>query len=112
MEPLIFIMVPGLAGGLAIALFLRHRLRKPDAPADPFDREGFSIDVINMAHIRVAGVGGLGLVATAAFVSFVVPAIRYSILAGLTLGVIFAAALVAYRRRGGPMPSSGGRPGA
>lgn len=111
MEPL-FIMVPGLVGGLAIAFLLFHRQRASRQPTDLFYRERLSTDLINMAHVRVAGVGGLGLVAMATWVAFFVPAIRYSMLTGLTLGVMFAAALVAYRRRTGPMPSSGQRPGA
>ena len=110
MEPL-FIMVPGLVGGLTIALLL-HRQRGTRQPTDPFGREGFTTDVINMAHVRVAGVGGLGLVAMATLVALFVPAIRYSILAGLTLVVVLAVGLIGYRRRGGPMPSSGRRPGA
>ena len=110
MEPLL-IMVPGLVGGLAIAvLFLRQR--RAGRGTDPFSRDGRSTDVINMAHVRVAGVGGLGLVAMATLVALYVPAIRVAILLGLVLGGVFAAGLIAWRRRGGPMPSSGRRPGA
>jgi hypothetical protein len=61
-----------------------------------------------MARIRVAGVGGLGLVA----IAVVVPRIGQSLALGLVLGAVFAAVLIARRSRSGAMPSSGQRAGA
>jgi hypothetical protein len=107
MEPLL-IMIPGLIGGLILA-FLVLRRRKPESTPDPFGGERLSTDVINMAHVRVAGVGGLGLVAMATLVALYVPAIRVASLLGLALGAVFAIALIAWRR-GGPMPSSAAGP--
>ncbi len=74
--------------------------------------EPFSTDVINAARIRVMGVGGLGLVAMALLVAIFVPRIGQSVGIGLCLGVLLAVALIAGRRRAGPLPSSGQRVGA
>lgn len=41
-----------------------------------------------------------------------VPKIRQLLTIGLALGVVFGVVLVLWRRRAGPMPSSGRRPGA
>jgi hypothetical protein len=76
------------------------------------DPETGSTDVINAARIRVAGVGGLGLVAMALVVAWFVPRIGRTLAVGLVLGGIFALVLILGRRRTGAMPSSGLRPGA
>ena len=55
-------------------------------------------DAINMAHIRVAGIGGLGLVAMAGVVAWNVPAIGVATVLAVTGGVALAAALVMWRR--------------
>ena len=56
-------------------------------------------DHINMAHVRVAGLGGLGLVAMAGVVAWNVPAIGVVTLTALVSGVVLAAALIVWRRR-------------
>jgi len=113
MELLMLLAVPGVLGGIVIAfLFVRLNLgRHARASADAFSREPVSTDVINAARIRVAGVGGLGLVAMALVVAVFVPRIGLSLAIGLVLGGMLAAVLI-LRRREGPMPSSGRRPGA
>jgi hypothetical protein len=58
-------------------------------------------DHINMAHIRVAGVGGLGLVAMAAVVAWNVPEIAVAMTIALVTGVALAAGLIAWRRHAG-----------
>jgi hypothetical protein len=65
-----------------------------------------------MAHIRVAGEGGLGLIAIAVASAFFVPRIGQTIGLGFALGAILAVVLVVLRRRSGPLPSSGRLPGA
>ncbi|MDP9323897.1 MAG: hypothetical protein M3P13_09695 [Acidobacteriota bacterium] len=65
-----------------------------------------------MARIRVAGVGGVGLMAVALAVAVSIPRIGVSLGLGLVLGAMLAAALILWQRRAGPMPSSGRRPGA
>ena len=112
MEPVVLIVVPGLIGGVAIALFMAlHRSRSSKRTNGRFDAEP-STDVINMARIRVAGVGGLGLIAMAGVVAWFVPRIGQTVVIGLVLGVVLAAVMILRRRRSGPMPSSGRRPGA
>jgi len=108
------IVGPGILGGIVIALFFITRQRKSRnrAPDDPFELEPLQTDVINMARIRVSGVGGLGLVAMAAVVALAVPSIGQSLALGLVLGAVFAALLIAGRSRHGAMPSSGQRTGA
>jgi hypothetical protein len=111
MDPVTLIVVPGFIGGIVIALLIA-RLGRDRVGNDPFTREPVSTDVINVARIRVAGVGGLGLVAMAAVVALNVPRIGQSLALGLVLGVLFAVVLIARRSRSGAMPSSGQRTGA
>ena len=111
MDPVTLILIPGFVGGLAIAWAIQRLQRRTQHTVDPFPNMS-STDVINMAHIRVAGVGGLGLVAMAAAVALWVPRIGQSLALGLVLGTIFAVVLIFRRRRIGPMPSSGRRAGA
>jgi hypothetical protein len=94
-----------LLGGVATALVLagtnRHRPRP--AAADPFARDVFTADIVNIAHVRVAGLGGLGLVLVSVFVTFQYQLVAASVIAGLAGGLVYAGALILYRaRRGRP----------
>jgi hypothetical protein len=114
MDPVTMILVPGLIGGAVIALFFfwlqrRHPTESTISPRSP---DAPLTDAINMSGIKVAGIGGLGLVAMAVAVALDVPRIGQTVLVGLALGVVLAAVLIARRRRGGAMPSSGEQPGA
>src|SRR5512134_668189 len=111
MELLLVVLVPGVIGGLVVAL-VAFRMRGPRSSVDPLRNVPPSTDTINMARIRVDGIGGLGLVAMALTVAWFVPRIRQHVLLGLALGILLAAVLVLVRRRSGPMPSSGKAPGA
>lgn len=71
-----------------------------------------STDVINAARIRVAGIGGLGLLAMALIVAYNVPRIGLTLAVGAVAGVALAAALILLRRKSGALPTSGERPGA
>jgi hypothetical protein len=112
MDPVILIVVPGLVGGLLLSLVIAALRGGSRRPTPSVNRDLFSTDVINMARIRVAGVGGLGLFAMAAVVAWFVPRIGQTLLLGLMLGIVFAGVMILRRRRSGPMPSSGRRPGA
>lgn len=115
MEILTLFVVYGFVGGFALALLfagLNRRTKTVPASPDAFRNEPLSTDVINMARIRVAGIGGLGLVAMAVVVAFTVPRIGQSLAMGLVLGVLLAAILILMRRRGGPLTSSGKSAGA
>lgn len=108
------LVVPGILGGVVVAALLvllnrkitKHRLATRDdlAPMSP--------DMINMAHIRVAGVGGLGMVATGLVVAVYLPEIGYSLAISFGLGVVLAVGLVLWRSHAAPPPPSDHRPGA
>jgi hypothetical protein len=66
--------------------------------------------LINMAHIRVEGIGGLGMVAAVIAVAIADSRIRLALIIALVLGVGLALALIALRRRAGPLPSAGDGP--
>lgn len=111
MNPVTIVIIPGFIGGLVIALLIA-RVHRKSSESDPFATERPSTDIINMARIRVAGIGGLGLVAMALVVAFNIPRIRQSLTVGVALGALFAVILILWRKRAGVMPSSGQRAGA
>jgi hypothetical protein len=109
MDPVTGVLIPGFIGGLLIALVVL-RLQRRDtrtSVAAPYRPDPISTDIINMSSIKVAGVGGLGLVAMAAAVALDVPRIAQSVGIGIGLGAIGALIVILRRRRTGPMPSSG-----
>ena len=113
MDPVLMMLIPGVLGGVVIAVLLRrlpwHAEQGHVAP--PVDQP-LSSGAINMAHIRVAGEGGLGLVAIAVASAVFVPRIGQTIGLGFVLGAVLAVGLVVWRRRTGPLPSSSRHPGA
>jgi hypothetical protein len=60
--------------------------------------EPLSSEAINISHIPVAGLGGLGLVAMAGVVAWNVPSIRVAVAVALATGIAFAVALIVWRR--------------
>jgi hypothetical protein len=111
MDPVTLVLLTGFLGGLVLALLI-FRMQAPSSSLDSLRRHPISTDVINMARIRVDGIGGFGLVVMALTVAWFVLRIRQHVAIGVGLGVVFAIVLIAVRRRNGPMPSSGGMPGA
>jgi hypothetical protein len=111
MTPLILIVGPGLLGGLILAFVLFRYPIRPEHPPRERYLDAPSTDIINMARVRVSGVGGLGMVAMATTVAIFVPRIRLTMAIALVLGGIMAAAMIAVRRRRGPLGSGVG-PGA
>ena len=99
-HPVFGILGPSLLGGLVIALliFRLQRRTSTEVSPDPLARDGISSDFINMAHIRVAGIGGLGLVAMAVVVAFDVPRIGQTLAVGAVAGSALAVVLIALRR--------------
>ena len=115
MDPVTLIVIPGFLGGLVIAflVFLRQR-RGPSSPSltASVRNEPLSTDIINASSIKVAGIGGLGLVAMAVAVALNVPRIGQTIGIGLVLGLVLATVMILRRRSTGSMPSSGEQAGA
>jgi len=106
MEPLLIALIPGTLGGLALAWFIAavgRRRRTPDVIVPAHLNEGYP--VINMANIRVEGVGGLGMVAAVIAVAVTDPRIRLAVLIAAVLGAALAFALIALRRETGALPS-------
>ena len=113
MDPVTLLLVPGILGGLVIAWFItRLRGRRPNALMDEPADLSISTDVINIAHIRAAGLGGLGLFAMAIVVALFVPSITVALGVGLLFGAVLGVVLILRRRRTGPLPSSDGSAGA
>jgi len=100
----------GAVVGLVLILFRRGGTAPVLADRDPFEQDTSS-DVINMARIRVAGVGGLGMVVVALAMAWVFPRIGQSLLIGMAGGVVVSAFIIMRRRQDGPLSSSDRWPG-
>ena len=113
MEPIYLLVIAGVVGGLVMAAWLfRFNRAHSVSPFDGGTQHDGPTDIINMAHIRVEGVGGVGMVLMAIAVALGIPQVGKSMAAGLLLGALMAVVLIRWRRAAGPMPSSGQRPGA
>jgi hypothetical protein len=77
-----------------------------------FARRRPATDVINMNSIKVAGLGGLGLVILSAVVALNFRLTAVALLLGLSGGAVGALLAILYRRRHGPIGSSSQGPGA
>lgn len=109
-----WLFVPGLVGGVVVAVALRvvgSRVH-PRLRSDPFAGRAAATDVINASAIRVAGLGGLGLVGMAFALAWTFPRIGQSVALSAALGVAMAVFLIWRRRHTGPLPTSSGRLGA
>lgn len=62
---------------------------------------------INMSRIKVSGVGGLGLVAIAGVMAYVLPEARWFVFASLIGGGVLGVAYAAYHRWIRPQPPHG-----
>lgn len=109
MEPLL-ILIPGLLGGFVLALLIRGSRRAFPPTLVPRPLAAPSPSLINMAHIPVEGVGGLGMVSAVVIVAVTDSRIGLATIIALMLGGGLALVLVAMRRRTGSMPSAGGGP--
>jgi len=100
MDPLTALAAPGLIGGaiLAVSLWLAHRHPRESVVAVPPHKNGILVDAINIAHIPVDGIGGLGLVAGALVVASLLPAVGLSLAIALAAGAVVAAGLILIRR--------------
>lgn len=96
----LFLLLVLIGGGAGAAMMIMRGRRPHDAPLsvpDAFTRDQPE-GIINVSRIRVAGVGGLGMVAVAATMALTIPAIGLALGLGLVGGFLVAVALVPYRR--------------
>jgi len=101
-ELTVLVLVGGLAVGMALLLITRWRGPYTASEAGPVTDPGAGwppTDIINASHIRVAGVGGLGLVGVALAMALEFPAIGSLLVLALTAGCTVGVALVLYRHR-------------
>jgi hypothetical protein len=96
----LIVFVAGAAiGGLLMMTFVRHTDPVPPISApDSFQRDDLRIQVIDVSRIRVAGLGGLGLMVMAIALGFVIPRIGVSLALGLAGGFLISFAIASYRR--------------
>jgi hypothetical protein len=110
MNPLFSVLVLGVLGvigGLALAPLIAIFGRPTPALVVSRRLALPSPSMINMAHIQVEGVGGLGLVATAVAVAMWDPRIRLAMIVAAALGAGLALVLIAMRQGSGALPSGG-----
>jgi hypothetical protein len=110
MEPLLLILIPGFFGGFVLALLIARKWGRTPSTVVPKRLEAASPSLINMAHIKVEGIGGLGMVAAVAAVAIADPRIGLATMVALVLGGGLALLLIALRRRSGALPSTGEGP--
>jgi hypothetical protein len=110
MEPLLIILIPGLFGGLLLAVLIRGNRHRISSTVVPRRLAPPSPSLINMAHIHVEGIGGLGMVAAVVVVAVSDPRIRLTIILASVLGAGLALFLIAMRRPTGALPSGGDGP--
>jgi hypothetical protein len=110
MEALLILMVLGLFGGVGLSLVIARNRRGTPPTFVPRRLAAPTPALINMANIRVEGIGGLGMVAAVIAVAIADSRIRVAIIIAFVLGAGLALALIALRRRGGPLPSAGDGP--
>jgi hypothetical protein len=89
-----------IGGGVtAAALFFSHsRWRQASFSDDRFAREGVAGDVLNMSRVRVAGLGGAGLLLVAILAAFQFPLTAATLLIGAIGGALGGLATIMWRR--------------
>lgn len=110
MEPVLTLLFLGLFGGLVLSLAIARNRRGTAPTFVPTRLAAPTPALINMSNIRVEGIGGLGMVAAVIAVAIADSRIRVAIIIAAALGGGLALALIALRRRGGPLPSAGDGP--
>ena len=95
-----WILVVPVVGGVLAAAFLifsrRSGLGASQLRPDPFEHS--SADVINVSRVRVAGVGGIGLMVVSAAMALTFPRIGWSIVVSAIAGAALGATWILMRR--------------
>jgi hypothetical protein len=113
MEPVLILLAFGVFGGGALALLILLFARANRSTTRTFVPRHLAAPspaLINMAHIRVEGVGGMGLVLAVLAVAVSDPRIRVAMILASLLGAGLAIGLIAFRRREGAVPFGGHGP--
>ena len=108
--PAVTLMLPGIVGGVFLAILL-FTLTRRSAGGTPLPRrklEPLTTDLINMAHIRVAGIGGLCMMAAGVVIAVYVPEIGWALGTSIGLGAALAVGLILHRERALKSSSGGG----
>lgn len=93
------VLVAVVGGWLLAGMLAMMNRRASSGVVTRSPTEPLSPDAINMAHIKVEGVGGLGLIAAGMLIAIYLPEIGVSLLTGVGLGAALAVGLIAYRSR-------------
>lgn len=93
----LFAILGGLAASVVVAAL--HSQIRPETSADPFVRDVFAGEILNFSRLRVAGIGGAGLVFVSALVALQFQLIAVTVALGMVGGAITGVGLIAYRRR-------------
>lgn len=96
---LAFVLSAAIGGILMLALMRYSHPNPPISEPDSFQRDNLGTQVIDVSRIRVAGFGGLGLMAMAVALGFMIPRIGVSLALGLVGGFLVSIAIGAYRRQ-------------
>ena len=89
-----------LGGGALIALALiATQSRSRDAIPSPDSFAGRGHNIIDISNLRVAGLGGLGLVILSGVVALQFERIGATLMAGAIGGTVAAVVMILYRRR-------------
>ena len=110
METLLVILVPGVVGGVVLAVMIALRPARTSTLVVPRRLDAPSPALINLAHIRIEGLGGLGMVAAVIAVAIADSRIRLAIIISAVFGTAIALALIWTRHRTGALPSAGNGP--
>ena len=94
----LFLLGPVGGAAFAIVLAALNARRAPVTVPDPFARDAALFDVINIAHVRIAGVGGLGLMIVAAVVVLQFQLLTAAYVLGIVGGICCGLSLIYYRR--------------
>ena len=97
---LMFLLFIGVGGGIGATIMIVRGRRAHQSPVvvpDAFARDQPDWP-INYSRLRVAGLGGLGMVIVAATMALTIPRIGISLGLGLIGGFLIALVLIPYRR--------------
>ena len=104
-------MVPiVLIGGGLVAFGLARVHARPGDGEYAFDANASRdlSQLLNVSSVRVAGIGGAGLLAVSALIAVKYPLVNVAVVTGVLGGLLGAIAVIRYRRRHGVLQGSAG----